>query len=258
MCLQRPLETPSPHHTFSARALLIFSLVKRKRVRANVRSIVMIAVVCLLTFALSACGSTTTVKPSATPERSPDLILTLAANRFEKPVTLARNSSQVDKGAIINWLMCNPCHGDVGQGLTAEYRANWPPEDRNCWQSKCHAANHPPDGFQFPQTVPALIGPTALTRYATAAELQQVIATRMPWYNPRLLSAEDDWDVTAYLLRTNGVLPTAIVLDEGNAQIVRVHVPPPATTEERPITIGVVGFLLVAVIAIVYRGTRRS
>ncbi len=258
MCLRRPLETLLSHHTFLARALSIFSLVKRERVPANVRSIVMSALAGLLTFALSACGSTTTVKPSATPERAPDVILTLAANRFENPVVLARNSSQVDKGAITYWLLCNPCHGDVGQGLTAEYRATWPPGDQNCWQSKCHAANHPPDGFQFPQTVPALMGPTALTRYATAAEVQQVIATRMPWYDPRLLNAQDSWSVTAYLLRTNGVLPTGLVLDEGNAQIVRVHVPPPATAEERPITLGVISCLLVAVIAIVYRSARRS
>ena len=102
------------------------------------------------------------------------------------------------------------------------------------------------------------MGPNALTRFATATELHQVIAASMPRYNPRLLSAEDSWSVTAYLLRTNGVLPNSIVLDEGNAPIVRVHVPPPVTIEERPITIGVMGFLLVAVIAIVYRGTRRN
>ena len=103
-----------------------------------------------------------------------------------------------------------------------------------------------------------MIGQAALARYATAAELHQVIAARMPWYNPKVISAEDAWNLTAYLLRANGVLPNGLVLDDSTAQMVQVHVPPPVTPEERPITIVALGLLLVAVIAIVYRGARRS
>ena len=214
---------------------------------------------------VNACGSIGSQRPTATslptPDLKgtliPDLILTLTANRLDKPVVPASNPSQADKGSMTYWLVCMPCHADKGQGLTDEWRLVFGVEEMNCWQSKCHAANHPEGGFVFPHTVPPVIGSTALASYATAADLHQAIQARMPYYNPQFLSAEEHWNVTAYLLRANGVLPNDMVLDEGTAPIVRVHVPPPSTIEERPITIGVLGFLIVAVIAIVYHRVRR-
>ncbi|HET7377268.1 MAG TPA: c-type cytochrome, partial [Anaerolineae bacterium] len=194
-------------------ALAIFILIKRN----HVRSIGLIVLLGLAALALSACGSTSTstVTPIATANAEgtlvPELILTLTANRLDKPVMPANNPSQADKGAVTYWLVCIPCHGDKGQGLTDEWRFVFGVQEMNCWQSKCHAANHPEDGFQFPHTIPAVIGQAALARYTTAAELHQVIATRMPWYNPKVISAEDAWNLTAYLLRANGVLPNGIV-----------------------------------------------
>jgi hypothetical protein len=215
---------------------------------------------------VNACGSIGPTRPTATPLPTPDLkgtlipdlILTLTANRLDKPKPVDNYSSQADKGAITYWLVCIPCHGDKGQGLTDEWRLVFGVEEMNCWQSKCHAANHPEGGFVFPHTVPPVIGLTTLLSYTTAAELHQAIQARMPYYNPRFLSAEEHWNVTAYLMRANGVLPTNIVLDEGNATVLRLHVPPPSTIEERPIMIGALGLLIIGVIAIVYRRARRS
>ena len=55
---------------------------------------------------------------------------------------LPPTATQADVGAEIYRLVCQDCHGNRGQGLTDEWRAEWDPEDQNCWQSKCHAPNH--------------------------------------------------------------------------------------------------------------------
>ncbi len=220
----------------------------------------------LIALIFTACGSIDSTPPTATPLSTPDLkgtlvpelILTLTANRLDKPVIPANNPSQADKGAIKYWLVCLPCHGDKGQGLTDEWRLVFGVEEMNCWQSKCHAANHPEDGFTFPHTVPPVIGPSALMSYTTASDLEQAIQARMPYYNPKFLSLEDDWNVTAYLMRANGVLPPNITLDPGNAVVLRLHVPPPSTIEERPMAIGAIGLLIIAVMVIAVKRTRRS
>jgi hypothetical protein len=230
------------------------------------QSILISAFIILSAVSLTACGPIGSTRSTATPQPTPDLkgtlipdlILTLTANRLDKPKPVDNHSSQADKGAATYWLVCIPCHGDKGQGLTDEWRLVFGVDEMNCWQSRCHATNHPPDGFIFPHLIPPVLGPNTLTRYATAADLHAAIQARMPWYNPRVLSAEEDWNVTAYLMRANGVLPANLTLDEGNATVLRLHVPPPSTTEERPIAIGVLGFLLVAVLAIVYYRARRN
>src|SRR5512134_251602 len=65
-------------------------------------------------------------------------------------LNLPPDATQLDYGQEIYRLVCSACHGDVGQGLTPEWRSTWAPEDQNCWKSKCHGQNHPPDGFTFP------------------------------------------------------------------------------------------------------------
>lgn len=124
------------------------------------------------------------------------------------------------------WLNCQPCHGDRGQGLTDEWRAQYPPEDQNCWQAGCHGERPYPDGFTLPRAVPALIGANTLTRFATAAELQAFISRAMPFNKPGSLPQEETWAITAFLLRAHGLpdsrLPVteeaaarSILLDQG-------------------------------------------
>lgn len=57
------------------------------------------------------------------------------------------NPTQLECGAYHYAQVCMACHGDKGQGLTEEWRAAWGEKEQNCWQSKCHAGNHPPEGF---------------------------------------------------------------------------------------------------------------
>lgn len=118
---------------------------------------------------------------------------------------LPPNATQLEYGTEVYRLVCRACHGDKGQGLTDDWRAQWAPEDQNCWQSKCHAANHPPDGFTMPQ-VPAVVG-QPVKGFGTALNLYNFIYTYMPWHNPGSMTEKDTWSVTAYLLKINGIDP---------------------------------------------------
>ena len=117
----------------------------------------------------------------------------------------AQVTAQVERGAEAYRLNCSTCHGRNGEGLTDEVRRQiMPPEDVNCWQSKCHALNHPPEGFVFPKYVPALIGFGTLGAFDTAQDLFNFISTKMPYQNPGWLPEAEYWDIVAYLLRAHG------------------------------------------------------
>lgn len=126
------------------------------------------------------------------------------SDRLAEP-TLPPDPSQADEGAQLYWLYCMPCHGDRGQGLTAEFRALYPPEEQNCWQSGCHGDRPYENGWTLPRYVPPLIGPGRLARFETAAGLQAYLRAAMPWHAPGSLDDETYWKITAYLLRENGV-----------------------------------------------------
>lgn len=148
--------------------------------------------------------------------------------------TLPPSASQADHGAEVYRLVCQACHGDRGQGLTDEWRASWAPADRNCWQSKCHAANHPPDGFDLPRAAPAIMGQGTLTKFPTAADLHAFIRTRMPWQQPGSLTDEEYWQLTAYLMRAHGLLPSDTPLTPANAASVRLAPTAPAAAAVPP------------------------
>lgn len=145
------------------------------------------------------------------------------------------NATQADRGAEIYRLVCQSCHGDRRQGLTADWIATWPEQDQNCWTSKCHAANHPPDGFELPHTVPALGGAGALRPFSTALDLYQYIHDNMPWHNPGSLTDEQYWQLSAFLLREQGITALALPLDEKSAANLRLH--PETTTPVRSLSL---------------------
>lgn len=119
-------------------------------------------------------------------------------------IDLPPDAAQIDYGHEIYRLVCSACHGDIGQGLTPEWRSTWAPEDQNCWQSKCHAPNHPPEGFTFP-VAPAINNLLPHGKFATALQLQAYIHAAMPWYKPGGLTDERAWQVTAYVLKLNNI-----------------------------------------------------
>ena len=132
-------------------------------------------------------------------------------------VDLPPDATQIEYGAEVYRLVCKACHGDRGQGLTDEWRATWPPADQNCWQSKCHAPNHPPDGFDMPQ-VPAVVG-IPLVMFNNALDLTEYIYRTMPWHDPASMTQKDTWSVTAYILKINGVDPGPDLNEQTAAQI---------------------------------------
>jgi mono/diheme cytochrome c family protein len=133
------------------------------------------------------------------------------------PPEMPANPTQADLGAKVYYDYCLACHGDRGQGLTDEWRSAWAEGDQNCWQSRCHAASHPPDGFILPYDIPAVIGDRHLARYGDAANLHTYIQQRMPWHMPGSLSDEQYWQLTAFLARANGLYDESVELTADSA-----------------------------------------
>ena len=158
--------------------------------------------------------------PEPTESREP--IPTSIAANLDKPV-LPENPTLADKGAQVFWWYCMACHGNKGQGLTDEWRESAFGEDMNCWVSRCHASNHPPEGFEFPRQVPQVIGANTLRRFTTAADLKEYLKATMPWWAPGLLTEDESWQLTAFLLRENGSLLPGDDFDPQNAASVPVH-----------------------------------
>jgi cytochrome c len=154
------------------------------------------------------------LQTSATPAGTPD--------RLAKP-TLPASPSQADRGAQVYWLSCLPCHGDLGQGLTDEFRQAYPPEDRNCWNSGCHGARPYDNGFKLPASIPAVVGSGTLQKFPNAAVLQAYIKAAMPFWKPGSLTDDDSWAVTAFLLRQNGLRDDRAELNASNADQARVR-----------------------------------
>lgn len=155
-------------------------------------------------------------------------------DRLAEP-TLPASPSQADKGSQVYWLSCMPCHGDLGQGLTAEFRNAYPEEDRNCWNSGCHGDRPYDNGFTLPQNVPAVIGDTTLQKFPNAAVLRSYIFSAMPYWKPGSLTEEETLQITAFLLRENELWTAQQEITMANADQIPVG-PPPATATPQPVS----------------------
>jgi cytochrome c5 len=167
--------------------------------------------------------------PAATATPTPTAAPTATPGSMGKPpnqdswilVDLPPDATQLQHGAEIYRLVCSACHAYSGEGLTDAWRATWNPKDQNCWQSKCHAANHPPDGFELP-IAPAVVGRAALAPFPTAKELHDYIQLRMPWQEPNNMTEEEGWAVTAYVIKLNRMNPGP-ELNAENAAALSLH-----------------------------------
>ncbi len=153
------------------------------------------------------------------------------------------SGDQLARGKEMFRIRCEPCYGDVGQGL-ALWRSTWALEDQNCSQTKCHALNHPPDGFYMPEDAPPIIGAGTLKRFATARELYGFISKAMPFDKPGELSSDDYWAVTAFLLQQNVKLPEGIQLKPTNAASVVINLNASTRSEGTPTPAAVAQFTL--------------
>lgn len=214
----------------------------------------------LIVLLLASC--TASAPPPATPAYSPDSYegrlqrqgyVLLSANTGEI-FTETPTMSQIELGEEKYRQVCMACHGDWGQGLTPEWRAQWG-EDGNCWQSHCHASNHPDNGFALPQVVPALSKAGDMARLHDAAELNQVILQTMPWWNPGFINEEESWAIAAFLMEARGELGQDVTLDESNAPVYRLHATFVAPENVQPTVFGLLALLLVAT-AVLVKGNR--
>jgi hypothetical protein len=137
--------------------------------------------------------------------------------------------TQADQGAQLYYQICMVCHGDRGQGLTDEWRGVLDAEDQNCWQSGCHGGRLRADGFEFPHIVPAAVSPGVVARFANALEFHDYIKTKMPWHAPGSRSEEEYWQLTAFLLRANGIDAGQEPLTPQRAAAIRMRPLPVAT-----------------------------
>lgn len=141
---------------------------------------------------------------AVTPSPSTPVPLTPTPDRLAAPPTVP-SPTQADEGAQLFWLHCQPCHGDQGQGLTDEWRAQYPPEDQNCWKSGCHGLRPYDDGFVLPTAVPPVIGGQSLNRFATLQDVYNFVHTAMPFQDPGSLTQDEYLAIVAFLGQKHGL-----------------------------------------------------
>ncbi len=192
----------------------------RRGTRANSgRALEAFLLAFLATFA-TACQATQVAPPPTPTIQSVTATPRMAPTHEWILIDLPPGASQLEYGSEVYRLVCQDCHGNHGQGLTADWRATWAPQDQNCWQSKCHGPDHPPDGFVLP-IAPPVVGSAAMSQFGTAQDLHDLIQVSMPWYNPGSLTERDSWAVTAQVLKMNGIDP-GIQLGPDTAHSIRV------------------------------------
>jgi cytochrome c len=151
-----------------------------------------------------------------TPTPTPD--------RLAAPPTVP-SPNQADEGAQLYWLYCQPCHGDKGQGLTDEWRAQFPEEDQYCWGSGCHGTHgkdKPEFGFVLPTAVPPLTTEDSLPQYQNMAQFYYYIRQTMPLEMPGRLTKEEYLAITAHIAREHGIWD-GITLTEENVSLVKLR-----------------------------------
>ena len=148
----------------------------------------------LLQLAPAPAGASTATPPAPTPAATPTI------DRLAPPPTV-ESPTQADEGAYLYWVNCQPCHGDVGQGLTDEWRAQYPEEEQYCWGRGCHGERPYENGFTLPQDVPALIGDGSLARFETMGQVYHYTRVTMPFNLPGSLDESEYLAITAFLAR---------------------------------------------------------
>lgn len=158
---------------------------------------------------------------------------TPTVDRLAPPPTVAL-PTQADEGAQLYWLHCQPCHGDQGQGLTQEWRNQYPPEDRYCWNAGCHGDRPYENGFTLPTTVPPVIGPGSLTRFVSAESLFQFIRVAMPYQDAGNLTQSEYLAIMAFLARAHGVWGGRPLTPDNLVDLHFVGAPPVTATPTPP------------------------
>lgn len=183
-------------------------------------------------------GPAPTRTPDTGPSATPAPGATPTIDRLAAPPTVAA-PDQADEGAQLYWLHCQPCHGDQGQGLTDEWRMQYPPEEQYCWESGCHGERPYEQGVALPTIVPAIIGPAVdrimgtagtqvLIKFETLDGVYQYTSVAMPLFFPGELTEEEYLAILAFIARENNIWDGTPLT---TANLDRYRVSPHATTD---------------------------
>jgi hypothetical protein len=178
---------------------------------------------------------------------------TATPDRLAPPPTVAA-PNQADEGAQLYWLHCQPCHGDVGQGLTDDWRAQYPPEDEYCWESGCHGPSPYRQEFQLPTAVPAIIGDGTLRKFPSLDGVYRYVSVAMPYFFPGDLTQEEYLAIVAHMARGNGIWDGRTLTVENLKEYPipdSLIVLPAATATPAPAARPAVGFSLMAILLLV-------
>jgi len=201
-------------------------------------------------FVSSVSVGTSTALQQATATVSIQITPTFDINRLAQPPTVIP-PAQADNGEQIYWGMCAVCHGDQGQGLTEDWVNSFPVEERNCWDSGCHASDAPANSFELPQTgIPALAGAGKLSRFSNSFELYRHIHQNMPFLRAGSLTSEEAWSLTAYILRMNDRELAGFTLNGNAGAAIPVHHKVKLPESQIPGALILVGVLTLCVVAV--------
>jgi hypothetical protein len=125
---------------------------------------------------------------------------------------LPPDPTELEMGRYLFWRHCMPCHGDVGQGLTDDFRALW--EDHaNCWERGCHGGKKDDEGFHIPTVIPAIVTADHLNQFASEEELFEFLKATHPPQYPGFLEEQEYHDLAKILLSMNERSPEEIILE---------------------------------------------
>jgi hypothetical protein len=115
---------------------------------------------------------------------------------------LPPNPTELEMGRYLFWRHCMPCHGDVGQGLTDEFRVLW--EDHaNCWDRGCHGGRKEDEGFPIPTLVPAIVTGNHLMQFTSEDDLFEYLKATHPPQYPGFLEDEEYHDIALIVFKMN-------------------------------------------------------
>jgi hypothetical protein len=132
---------------------------------------------------------------------------------------LPEHPTELELGKNLYWHWCMPCHGDVGQGLTDEFRGIWEEDHQNCWARGCHAGRKEDTGFPIPTVVPAIVIADQLAQFPSLQALANFLQATHPPQHPGILQADEYHAIAAYVFKMNNrpledstptVLPTPL------------------------------------------------
>jgi len=140
------------------------------------------------------------------PALAQDPITTPTYDPLAQP-ELPENPTDLEMGRYLFWRHCMPCHGDVGQGLTDDFRALW--EDHaNCWDRGCHGNKREDEGFPIPTVIPAIVTADHLNQFASDEELFAFLKATHPPQYPGYLKDDEYHDIVKVLFSMNERIST--------------------------------------------------